>query len=230
MQDLTQRRIVKGCKEMDFYKLGLGGRTPLLQKRKVIEIIAGGVLPEDHPLRPHMKGDHVTAQDLKRDDFLRALADFGAYQNGHGSYQPAFTWRHSFIEGARKAKVKMGRGSIWKLLQGTMFPAPAEPLITREGQSLPRYDTLYRSAVRTTMGLVVQYQARIDLPWECSMMLLVQDANMTDPMLRDVIAGGGLYAGIGSWVSGGFGRYALTSFEEIEAPDESEMLALMQPA
>ena len=215
---------------MQVYKLQVDGRTPLLQKRKVIEIITGEVLPEDHPLRAHMKGDHVTAQDFKRDEFQRAMGDFGAYQNGHGSYQPAFTWRHSFIEGARKAKVKMGRGGIWKLLQGTMFPAPAEPLITRDGESLPKYDSLYKSAPRTTSGVVVQYQARIDLPWECSMMLLVQDANMTEPQLRDVIAGGGLYAGVGSWISGGFGRYALTSFEETGSLDEREMLALIQPA
>ena len=225
---------------MRLFALELEGRTPLLQKRKDGALITKEALAEDHPLRAVIKGDVITTQDLKRIEVQKAVADFLAYRNGNGIYQPAATWRHSFIEGARKAKVKMGRSSIWKLLQGTMFPAPAEPLITRNGEELRNpeigplgvamcYDTLFRSLVRGTVGVVQQFQARIELPWDCNMMVLVQDENIPETTLKEIVSGAGLYAGIGSWISGGFGRYELMKLKEVDAPSQKEMLKLMQP-
>lgn len=226
---------------MRVFEITVEGRTPLLQKRKVRELITREPLPPDHPLRSMIKGDAITAQDLKRIEVQKAIADFACYRNGHGIYQPAATWRHSFIEGARKAKVKVGMSGIWKLLQGVLFPAPAEPLITRNGKNVENqeigplkvpicYDVLRDSLVRGKLGVVLQFQAEISLPWACDMKLLVMDDNITEPKLSEVVQGGGLYAGVGSWVSGGFGRYELMKLEEADLPPQKEMLELMQPA
>ncbi len=215
---------------MRVFEITVEGRTPLLQKRKMPEVISRDELPPGHPLLSIIKGKAITAQDLKRREVQVMLADLGAYKNGHGVYMPAICWRHSFLEGARKGKVKHGRGSIWTLLQGTLFPAPAEPLITRGGKELPDYDNLKESWPRSLSGLVRQFQAEVSLPWTCDLKLLVMDDNFTEPQLSEVVQGGGLYAGVGAWVSGGFGRYELTNREEADVPPQKEMMELMQPA
>ena len=121
---------------MRLFNVEIEGQTPLLMKRKVRELITRERLAEDHPLRQYIKGDAITAQDLKRIEVNKAVADFSAYKNGHGCYMPAVALRHSLIEGARKAKVKSGRSGIWKNLQGVLFPSPAEIPVTRDDGEL----------------------------------------------------------------------------------------------
>lgn len=215
---------------MRLFNVEIEGQTPLLMKRKVRELITRERLPDGHPLREYIKGDAVTAQDLKRIETNKAIADFSAYKNGHGCFMPAVALRHSLIEGARKAKVKSGRSGIWKNLQGVLFPSPAEILVTRDGKSLETYDFLKDSLVRGTSGVVLQFQAQINLPWEMSFQLLMLDDNITETNLEDTINGAGLYAGIGAWVSGGFGRFYLNKFEAGSLPKQNEVAGLLQPA
>ncbi len=215
---------------MRLFDLEIEGQTAILQKRKVRELITREPLPEGHPLRGIIKGDAITSQDLKRIEVIKAIADYSAYRNGHGCFFPAAVVRHSLIEGARKAKIKSGRATIWKNLQGVLFPAPAEILILRDGKELPTYDCLLDSLPRGMSGVVLQYQAQIKLPWMMRFQLLMLDDNITEENLKDVVNGAGLYAGIGAWISGGYGRFRLASFELGTLPDQGDVAGLLQPA
>lgn len=215
---------------MRLYHVQIEGQTPLLMKRKVREFITRERLSDDHPIRQYIKGEAITAQDLKRDEVQRAIADFSAYRNGCGMYMPAIAMRHSLIEGARKGKVKVGRSGIWRYLSGTVFPSPAEIPITRNGATIEMYDRLKDSLVRGTSGVVLQYQAEVQLPWKADFQLLVLDDNFAQTTLEEVVYAGGLYAGLGAWVSGGFGRYSLASFEAGELPGKEKVAGLLQPA
>lgn len=215
---------------MRLFDLEVEGQTPQLQKRKVRELITRERLPTEHPLREYIKGEAITAQDLKRVEVQQAIARYSAYRNGHGMFLPAICWKHSFRDGSRKGKVKSGRSAVWPNLGGTIFPTPAEIPITREGATLEEWDELKDSLVRSQSGVVLQFQAMIGMPWEAKFQLLVVDDNLTQTTLEEIVYAGGLYAGVGSWVSAGFGRYALMGFQQAELPEKGKIAGLLQPA
>lgn len=216
---------------MKLFDILIKGQTPILQKRKLRELITRERLSQDHPLRKLIPGETLTAKDQKRDDVLRAIADLSAYRDSQGIFMPALTLRHSLIEGARKGKIKVGRATIWKTLQGTMYLSPEQIPVLRSGERLANYDCLKDSLVRGTAGVVLQYQAQVSVPWEMRMRLLMLDDAVDDTVIEGIVRAAGLFAGVGSWISGGYGRYTLAECEPVKLPEtDEEIVRLLQPA
>jgi hypothetical protein len=187
---------------MKLFKVTVEGISPLLMHRYAMEPSASG----------HSGG--TSASIVNKDP--KEEAERGAYRLQSGElYQPAEHIERSMFWGAKFHKI--GRKSAASLVPAGIFVKERQlPHGTREYEIDSR-----RVVIRATGNAIVRHRPRLD-SWKLSFHLEVDAAIFKKDLVLAILQDAGRKVGVGDFRpqrGGSFGRFIVTSFEEVKDRD-----------
>lgn len=192
---------------MKSFKIKIEGLTPYMQHR-----MDTTKLEEWEKKR----GLIMERAEVSQEDAVRA--EFHCYRNSEGKcFIPSDQLKGSFINAGSYVKSKVGgRSKSMKQIVAAMFNVIPEQIL------IPDYDAIdKRSAVnRNVKARIVAIRPKWTT-WSLEFTLEVGENSITTETIRSIIEYAGNYVGIGSFRptnNGMFGRFELTSIEEIKTP------------
>lgn len=130
------------------------------------------------------------------------------YRNERGIYLPNWNFKCCLIEGARRGKVKEGKGSIAPLLLATMF-VDGELVFSHAVEFL--HEHWGRRPPRTGGACMVR-RPGLEPGWKLPFCLVVIDDRRDASNIRLALEEAGLLVGLGSWRPE-YGRFVVTKWE-----------------
>jgi len=150
-------------------------------------------------------------------------AELSAYKTEDGFlYMPGDAFRSSIVQAA--GPYKQGRTSVKSVLSGAILEMkPEELILVRDGKRITEYAVDVRRVV-VQGNAVLRSRARIDLPWETTWEMWIDENMFNESFIKDtlpdIINRAGLVIGVGDFrpgspkcKTGRFGRYEIAKYE-----------------